>query len=301
MIMTTFPLTDCCEMLAIDPKTLRQWLRHSNMPLHAHPTDARVKCLTAEQVQRLASLHGRALQPHEGFTKAPLVDTSPLGARETPTHTDSARSLAPEKMVPTALLAEADLIKQLCQLETKVATMQEQLAQLALALLHERELRSERRLQALEALIQQTGGQEASRQELQTMDAGVRQDGGPAQGRRLHSAEIRARSRVLPLIEYGAHGTSVVICPQEGELPLTPDSPEWFDWLATLSSFRFVGQLGRFTAYRGGSSRHPSRTWSACRYIHHRNYKRYLGVTDRLTIDCLEQGAATLQSQVAAL
>src|SRR5947209_3236029 len=100
------------------------------MELAAHPTDARVKCLTAEQVQRLASLHGRTLQPHEGFTNAPLVATSPLGAPQTPMHTDSATSLAPEKVLPTALLREADLIKQLSHLETKVATMQEQLAQL---------------------------------------------------------------------------------------------------------------------------------------------------------------------------
>jgi hypothetical protein len=162
MIMTTFPLTDCCAMLALDPKTLRQWLRHSNMSLQAHPTDARVKCLTAEQVQQLACLHGRALQPHEGFTNTPLMDPSALGAPERPTPTDSARSLAPNKMVCPALLTEADLIKQLSHLETKVATMQEQLVQLALALLHERELRSEHRLQALEALMQQRGGQEAS-------------------------------------------------------------------------------------------------------------------------------------------
>ena len=296
--MTTFPLTDCCAMLAIDPKTLRQWLRYSNMPLHAHPTDARVKCLTAQQVQELAALHGRALQPHEGFTAAPLLDTSPLEAHEMPTHTDMARSVAPQKMVPTALLEEADLIKQLSHLETKVATMQEQLAHLALALLHERELGSERRLQALEAFIQQTGGQPTARQALQRMDAEVRQGGGPGQGRCLHPAELRARSRVLPLIEYGAHGSYVVICPQEGELHLTPDSPEWFDWLATLSSFRFVGQQGRFSAYRKGRM---SRRWSAYRTIHQHAYQHHLGTTDHLTIDCLEQMAAKLQSYMAAL
>jgi hypothetical protein len=122
--------------------------------------------LTAQQVQELAALHGRALQPHEGFTTAPLLDTSPLETQETPTHTDMARSIVPQKMVPTALLEEADLIKQLAHLETKVATMQEQLAHFALALLHERELGSERRLQALEALIQQTGGQPAAQQAL---------------------------------------------------------------------------------------------------------------------------------------
>jgi hypothetical protein len=39
--MTTFPLTDCCAMLSIDPKTLRHWLKLAQMPLHVHPTDAR--------------------------------------------------------------------------------------------------------------------------------------------------------------------------------------------------------------------------------------------------------------------
>jgi hypothetical protein len=90
----------------------------------------------------------------------------------------------------------------------------------------------------------------------------------------------------------------VVICPQEGELPLTPDSPEWFDWLASLSSFRFVGQQGRFTAYRHSR---PSRSWRAHRCIHQRTYKQTLGVTDYLTIQRLEQVAATLQSHMASL
>ena len=47
--MTTFPLIDCSEMLAIDAKTLRHWLRQANIPLHSHSTDARVKCLTMEK------------------------------------------------------------------------------------------------------------------------------------------------------------------------------------------------------------------------------------------------------------
>jgi hypothetical protein len=52
--MTTIPLTDCCMMLGIDPKTLRHWLTQAHLPLHTHPTDARIKCLTLEQVQQLA-------------------------------------------------------------------------------------------------------------------------------------------------------------------------------------------------------------------------------------------------------
>jgi len=78
---------------------------------------------------------------------------------------------------------------------------------------------------------------------------------------------------------------------------LTPDSSAWFDWLATLSSFRFVGKQGRFTAYRKGRM---SRRWLAYRTIHQHDYQHYLSITDHLTIDCLEQMAAKLQSYMAA-
>jgi hypothetical protein len=32
--MTMLPLTDCSQMLAIDARTLRHWLRQVNIPLH---------------------------------------------------------------------------------------------------------------------------------------------------------------------------------------------------------------------------------------------------------------------------
>jgi len=102
---------------------------------------------------------------------------------------------------------------------------------------------------------------------------------------------------VLPLIAYTATGSYVVICPSQGELPLLPDSPAWFDWLATLSSFRFVGQQGRLSIYRN-----PGRTsWMAYRRIHGRRYDYGLGNTKLLTIAHLEQMAATLQSYVPSL
>jgi hypothetical protein len=50
-----------------------------------------------------------------------------------------------------------------------------------------------------------------------------------------------------PLIEYSAPGIYVIISSQEGEVYLEPNSRAWFDWLATLSSFRFVGPTGRKT------------------------------------------------------
>ena len=102
---------------------------------------------------------------------------------------------------------------------------------------------------------------------------------------------------VLPLIEYGADDQYVVICPEHGELFLTPSSADWFGWLSTLSSFRFIGQNGRLSA-----SRNRGRdTWVAYRRIHCHRYNHTLGHTTDLTLDCLEQMAAQLQSYVPSL
>lgn len=115
--------------------------------------------------------------------------------------------------------------------------------------------------------------------------------------RPLQPAELRARSRILARVEYACQGFYVLICPQEGVLSFTTDSPQWFDWLASLASFRFLGPQGRFTAYREGLTR----SWRAYRTFHGRCYRRSLGTTDRLTIARLEQVAATLQSDISSL
>jgi hypothetical protein len=288
--MTLVPFTASCAMLGIDAKTLRNWLRQANLAWAAHPKDARLKCLTIEQVERLATLHARPLP-------------SPLSALPAQAFVAPGKPEIEAQFLEASILLppsspEADLRKQLSCLERSVTSMQEQLAQLALELLQERSLRYERRLSALEAHLQQQLDAPASVHELEALGEIHQPEGPSTTGRRLHPAELRARSRVIPLIEYGAAGTYVVICPQEGELLLTPDSPAWFDWLATLASFRFVGQQGRFTAYRKGRM---SRRWSAYRTMHQHGYQHYLGTTDHLTIDCLEQMAATLQSYLAAL
>ncbi len=300
-MMTTFPLTECSTMLAIDPKTLRQWLRQANLPLQPHPTDARLKCLSLEHVQQLAALHHRPLLSPGS---APPAPPSAAAARIQPkraTHVEPACDAAPVQMGSTSsptCAGEADLIEKLTHLETQVTTMQQHLTQLALELLHERELRYEQRLHTLEALLPPTERQTALPPAFQMMEGQFQHGEKDRKERGLHPAELRARSRVIPLIEYGAGGSYVVICPQEGELHLTPDSPAWFDWLATLSSFRFLGKQGRFSAYRKGRL---SRRWSAYRTIHQHSYQHYLGTTDHLTIDCLEQMAAKLQSYMAAL
>jgi hypothetical protein len=302
--MTIIPLTDCCTMLGIDPKTLRHWLKLTSMQFAPHPTDARRKCLTLSHIQQLATLHDRPL-PFSGSAPPALLETAPVlglsGERAQASLESQTQLLQPTLLLPPSMSEEADLRKQLSCLERCVTSMQEQLAQLALELLQERSLRYERRLSALEAYLQQQRDMPACEHEQEARGEVSPPESLSTTGRRLHPAELRARSRVIPLIEYGAADTYVVICPHEGALELVPDSPEWFAWFATLSSFRFVGQQGRFTAYRESKHGRPSRSWRAHRWLHQHNYKHSLGVTDQLTITRLEQVAAILQAHVDAL
>ena len=295
--MATFPLTTGARMLGIHPKTLHHWLGEANLPLATHPTDARIKCVAAEHLQEVARRHRR---PLPDLPSALLLNgCSAPGSREEPAQPPLVNEAEPKHSTasmsaPSA--PETDLIQKLSCLETRIVTLQEQLAQLALTLLQERARTVEHRIAALEALLQPLGG----RQMLSDPHEGAGQESAPAmrRERRLLPAEQRARSRMPALIEYGAQGTYVIISSQEGELHLIPDSAEWFEWLATISSFRFVGQQGRFTAYRHDRL---SRSWRAHRCIHQQDYKQTLGVTDQLTIQRLEQVAATLQSHLDSL
>jgi hypothetical protein len=168
--------------------------------------------------------------------------------------------------------------------------LQEQVAQLSLELLRERSERYERRLSSLETLLSQGTPLVPAKTEEVPVVASYKER--PFQ-RSLQPGELRARSRVIPRVEMGAAGSSVLICPHEGELAFAPDSPEWFEWLCSLSSFRFIGQSGRFTAYREGQ-----RSWRAYRTFQGQNYKQSLGTTDRLTVARLEQVAGMLQSRL---
>jgi hypothetical protein len=88
-----------------------------------------------------------------------------------------------------------------------------------------------------------------------------------------------------------------VICPKHGLLPFEPDAPAWFAWLATQSSFRFVGRLGWLTAHRE-SQRVPGVAWRAHRKIRNHTYNQRLGQTECLTITVLEQTAAALHAHL---
>ncbi|GHO60516.1 hypothetical protein [Ktedonobacter robiniae] len=270
--MTNLSFIECCHLLAVDPKTLRQWLVQAQMSLHTHPTDARIKCLTNEQVFVLANLHDRVLQ-----TSVPATFACPAPSEA-------------ESQKPLLEAPDADLRVRLAQMEAQVATLQAQLTGLTLQLLREREQRTEQRLLALEA-ERTCAGDHPLVPYSGTTSSVPCQQATPALV--CHSTE--KRNRLIPLIEYGARGRYVLISPEEGELAITPDSPEWFAWLASLSSFRFVGQKGRFSARRG-YNRRPNRSWYAQRGIHQKNYSKYIGVSEHITTERLEQIAAHFQS-----
>src|SRR5207249_5651388 len=59
--MTLIALTECCRLLAIDGKTLRRWLAQSQLPVQAHPSDARCKGLSGDHLLLLARAHHRRL------------------------------------------------------------------------------------------------------------------------------------------------------------------------------------------------------------------------------------------------
>jgi len=242
----------------------------------------------------LATLHARPLQLSPPASPALPDEVTPHASSQG--HTAAQANEASPVSTTSSLSEEAELRKAVCGLEAKVLTLQEQLTQLTLELLRERSERSEQRLSALEALLSAHPGRSSSAQELMPL-AEPRAHRPLAPQRALQPAELRARSRVLARVEYGAQGRYVLICPQDGALAFTTDSPEWFDWLASLTSFRFIGPQGRFSAYREGQTR----SWKAYRTFHGRSHKRSLGTTDRLTIARLELVAASLQSEMTSL
>src|SRR5712691_9375098 len=198
--MTTLAQTDCCTMLGIDPKTLRHWLRQATMQFIAHPTDARLKCLTQAQVQQLAALHDRPLS--SALTAQPVQETEALPP-------------SPPHGLPSSGGPEVDLGQSLARLQAQVTTMQEQLTQLALQLLRERELRLEwlqereehtaQRLCTLEALLPLAAEPSPSPPASPMADV-------PDLSHRTPSSECpaprpsaaRGRRGVLPLIAYTA-------------------------------------------------------------------------------------------------
>jgi hypothetical protein len=187
-------------------------------------------------------------------------------------------------------------------MEQQVRTLSEQVAALALTLLAERERTVEHRLSVLESTLHELKEPFGGSPALPELEGAKRENPRTRPPRSLYPAEQRARSRMPVLIEYSSkQGCYLIVSSPDGELPITPDSPEWFDLLAARCSFRFVGQSGRFTAYRESRRGSRTRSWTAHRSMHQQHYKYHIGVTDRLTIAWLEQVAAKFQEDTASL
>ena len=107
----------------------------------------------------------------------------------------------------------------------------------------------------------------------------------------------RKPAHVIPRVEYSSEGSYVVICPKGGLLALEPDTPAWFAWVATQSSFRFVGRAGHLTAHH--EWRIPRGAWRAHRHIRNHGYTLRLAPNHELTIAVLEQAAEALQAHLA--
>jgi hypothetical protein len=263
--MTLIALTECCRLLAIDGKTLRRWLAQTQLPVQAHPSDARCKAMTGDQLLLLARAHHRSL--------ASLPQEWPAPA-----------STAPPPASPELSAELITAFQTLSALPAQIAALQQQLADLT-------------------ALVQPPPRASVTTPHPQQRAAPL---GSPtpttASARSRPAASSRAKqpgpsAQVLPLIEYGVQGTYVVLCPRRGLLALEPDTPAWFAWLATLSSFRFVGKQGRLTAHRE-VERLPRAAWRAHRQIRNHTYNLRLGSTEGLTMAALEQAAAALQAHL---
>ena len=286
--MTIISLADCCRLLAIDPKTLRRWLSLSHLSVQSHPGDTRLKCLTSEQLQQVAAAHHRSLPASSELHVPPEIS-----ALSTPTSAMSETvwgSVVSEVSGPLT-----DLTQQLSSLQAQVAALQHQLALLTEHLQKEQQWRT-RVTKTLEDNSLDTSSESSLDTSLESSldtssESSLEKESVPA------SIDRRKHPHVLPLVEYGTQGKYVVISPEQGMLSFEPDSPQWFAWLSTLPSFRFVSQHGRFTAFRGYQCS-PRTSWWAHRQIRNHSHRHRLGLTASVTIASLELAASSLQALV---
>lgn len=259
--MTFVSLADSCRHLGIDPKTLRRWTHQAPFTLQSHAHDARQKGLTEEQLRWLAQAHHRSL---------PVLPQEPPQPAPVP----RAEALA----LPTDL---CEVLVALRALPAQLAALQEQLADLT----HQ--------------LSQLPGPATTARSRAGTTSKVTSSTRSRSRDRTesLRQQQRPSKAQVLALVEYAGEGHYVVISPRGGLLPFEPESPAWFAWLSTCSSFRFVGKLGRLTAHRE-VARVRNGAWRAHRNIRNHTYNLRLGSTEDLTLATLEQAAAALHAHL---
>jgi predicted ATPase/DNA-binding CsgD family transcriptional regulator len=78
------------------------------------------------------------------------------------------------------------------------------------------------------------------------------------------------------------------------------DTPNWFAWLPTASTFAFLGEQGTFTARKErAGSRRGGEYWKAYRRRRGKLYRAYLGKSEELTLERLQAVALALASKGA--
>ena len=121
--METVPQASGARLLGIHPKTLHHWLTAAHLPLAAHPTDARIKCVVQEHLLEVARRHGRPLPPLAGASRLSEASSPPSGeepAKRLAAHEAEPAHRAVSLSAPLTL--EGDLTQRLSHLETKIST-----------------------------------------------------------------------------------------------------------------------------------------------------------------------------------
>lgn len=260
--MTLIPFTDCCQHLGIDPKTLRAWLKTAHLAACLHPNDARIKCLTDTQLALLARLHDRRLLDEAVLAGSPTAATPPPDP-----------SLADEL---------ASLRQQVAQLQSQILTLQTHMTDLALTLLHR---------PAEPASPSIPRGKLA-----RPAPPAIAEPSIPPLPRGTVPAD---RPRSQALIQVREDGSYVIITPDVGVLPIVPDSPEWFDWMTSLRSFRFQGTNGSYGATRKVKKGHAVAAFHIHFSRHGRSCNLYMSFSPALTVARLEEMATLAMTRTS--
>src|SRR5437764_2013920 len=81
---------------------------------------------------------------------------------------------------------------------------------------------------------------------------------------------------------------------------LLVDTPDWYAWLTTASTFAFHSEHGTFTARKErAGSRRGGEYWKAYRRRQGKLYRAYLGKSEELTLEQLQSVAVVLASKGA--
>lgn len=175
-----------------------------------------------------------------------------------------------------------DVLAQLAQMQSQIFTLQEQVTRLSLALFQLSQVRPS----SLEAHPVASPSPPRGAVLPPVPDAPPRP---------------RPASRAIPMIAFTADGCYQVVEPDKGVLALTPDSPQWFAWLASTNTLTFQGRHGSFTATRRFRRGKRVQSWTVYRCLHGRSCTLYAGMTMTLTTARLEGLAQQLLTRLSPL